>query len=387
MQTNRRAGRDQGFTLVELLVALAVVLVIMGAALSALQQAYRASETAREITGLSNNLRIGIDLIVRDFIQVGQSLPTGRVIQVPAGAGVQAFNRPVPQGSACTTWPAGTTEIPAVTVGPGCGPQINGVNTDLLTTLAGDTGFDHVPLATGASGIDMPGRRLTIALPGNDPTGTLPLIDPRGVDISNGGADDLQVGDLLMVTKGTFSTLLYVTAVDGAQTVTVGDNDPMGLNQFDTTLAWSGTLDQLNAAAPAGGSGAEVTRVRMITYYLDIAIDPANPRLVRHINWGDPNVAVAQRGRTVAFAVENLQLTYDLVDGVTNPAAVRMDANDLAGAGACNPNPCSPNQIRKVNVFLAGRSSRRLTATNLFLRNSLATQVSLRSLALVDRYR
>jgi hypothetical protein len=64
-----------------------------------------------------------------------------------------------------------------------------------------------------------------------------------------------------------------------------------------------------------------------------------------------------------------------------------MVAADLAGAGACAPNPCSPNQVRKVNVFLEGRSAAQLLATNRFLRNSLATQVSLRSLALVDRYR
>ena len=46
-----------------------------------------------------------------------------------------------------------------------------------------------------------------------------------------------------------------------------------------------------------------------------------------------------QRGRTVAFAIENLQLTYDMVDGVTNPSNVRMVAADLTAAGACAPQP------------------------------------------------
>ena len=45
------------------------------------------------------------------------------------------------------------------------------------------------------------------------------------------------------------------------------------------------------------------------------------------------------RGRTVAFAVENLQFTYDMVDGVTNPSNVRMVAADLTAAGACAPQP------------------------------------------------
>ena len=66
---------------------------------------------------------------------------------------------------------------------------------------------------------------------------------------------------------------------------------------------------------------------------------------------------------------------------------------DLDGTGACDPDPgtapvltCTPNQIRKVNVRLAGRSAEPDHASRLFFRNSLNTQVSLRSLALVNRY-
>jgi hypothetical protein len=125
----------------------------------------------------------------------------------------------------------------------------------------------------------------------------------------------------------------------------------------------------------------------MISYYLDNTLDPTTPRLIRHMNWGSPTAAENQRGRTVAFAIENLQFTYDMVDSVTNFANVRMVDADLTTAGACSPAACSANQVRKVNVFLSARSQRRFTGTARFIRNSLNTQVSLRSLALVDRYR
>ena len=49
----------------------------MGATLTALTNAYRATESAKSRIGLNNNLRIGVDLIVRDLIQVGQGMPTG----------------------------------------------------------------------------------------------------------------------------------------------------------------------------------------------------------------------------------------------------------------------------------------------------------------------
>ncbi len=366
-----RAG-DAGFSLVELLVAMVIVAIIMGATLTALTNAYRATESAREIIGLNNNLRIAMDLIVRDFIQVGQGMPTGRTVQVPNGTGALRIQRPHPQGSACTQWASGTTTIPAVNVGPGCGPMINGAATDMVTTLAVDSVLDGVPVFS----FNVNGHSATVALPAQA-TG--------GIDISNGGPDDVEVGDLMMFTKGSASALAYVTSVNGAQTFVFGTGDPMNLNQFAAVL--NGTVDDLATMAPTAANSASVSRIRMITYYLDNTIDPATPRFIRHMNWGDPNAAVNRRGRTVAFAMENLQITYDMVDGANNPSNVRMVAADLTTGGACAPSACSPNQIRKVNVFLAGRSTERYSVTKLFFRNTLSTQVSLRSLALVDRYK
>lgn len=383
-----RAG-EAGFSLVELLVAMLIVLIVMGAAVTALSNAFRQTENAKGVLEMNNNLRIGADLVVRDLIQVGQGLPAGRVVQVPNGIGALQIQRPHPQGSACTQFDAGITTLPAVTVGPGCGPVVDGVATDLVTTLAVDSMLDAVPVYTSDM---LNGHWATIALPAQCASGTLPSCTTfvpgtytGGLDVSTGSGDDVQVGDLMMFTKGSTSALVYVTAVDGAQTFTFAPGDPMNVNQFGGTL--NGTADDLQASSPTGNNTALVSRIRMITYYLDTTIDPATPRLIRHMNWGNPALPVNQRGMTVAFALDNLQLSYDLVDGITNPANVKMVAADLAGTGRCAPNPCSPNQIRKVNVYLSGRSIRPSSITRRFFRNALETQVSLRSLALVDRYR
>ena len=66
--------------------------------MSALTNAYRANESARSVIDVNNNLRIGVDLVVRDFIQVGQGLPTGRVVQVPNGNGRAADPAAAPAG-------------------------------------------------------------------------------------------------------------------------------------------------------------------------------------------------------------------------------------------------------------------------------------------------
>ena len=373
MPRHQSPWRDRdGFTMIELLVAMAIMGVIMGVTLSALTNAYRATETARSTLELSNNLRIAVDLVVRDFIQVGQGLPPARTVQVPAGAGALPIQRPHAPASACTEWPAGTTAIPAVNVGPGCGPVIGGVATDVVTTLAADSMLDLVPVRS----FDVAGNSATVATAAQA---------AGGLNISDGGPDDVRVGDLMMFTKGSASALVYVTSVSGGQSFTYASGDPMNLNQFDAAL--NGTVDDLAQAAPTANYSAAVSRIRMITYYLDDTLDPATPRLIRHLNWGDPAAAANRRGATVAFGVENLQFTYDMVDGLTNPSNVRMVAADLTTAGACAPRVCSPNQIRKVNVFLAGRSASEFSGTRRFFRNTLSTQVSLRSLALVDRYR
>ena len=65
-----------------------------------------------------------------------------------------------------------------------------------------------------------------------------------------------------------------------------------------------------------------------------------------------------------------------LVDGVTNPTNV-----------ATPPVSNSANQIRKVNLFVSARSVDRDPQTRQFFRNSMATDVGLRSLSFVDRYR
>ena len=369
--TDQHRDSEAGFSLPELLIAMLIVLVVMTASVASVSNAFRSAENSRGIIDLNNNLRIGADLMVRDFIQVGQGLPTGRVVQVPNGNGALRIQRPHPQGSTCTQWDAGVVAIPAVTVGPACGPVVNGGATDMVTTLAVDSVLDTVPI----NSFNLNAHKATVSTAAQA-TG--------GLDVSTGSGDDVEVGDLMMFTKGSLSALVYVTAFDGNQTFTFAAGDPMNLNQF--AVALNGTVDDLANTAPTTANSANVSRIRMISYYLDNTVDPTTPRLMRHMNWGVPALPVNQRGMTVAFAIDNLQITYDMVDGVTNPAGVKMVAADLAGTGRCAPNACSPNQIRKVNVYLAGRSTQAFSLTRRFFRNALETQVSLRSLALVNRY-
>jgi len=201
------------------------------------------------------------------------------------------------------------------------------------------------------------------------------------------GPDRVSTGQLMMISKGSFSTLVQVTAVNTTtRRLTFANGDSLNLNQSG---AASGNLPALNAAAPVNNAAAtNITRIRMITYYVDAAADPRHPRLVRRINNGNPTTFNNTLGTAVAMDIENFQLSFDISNGTNNPGNVKMIAGDLTTAGACSPVACASTQIRKVNIALSGRN--RTLGNNprtLPLRNTLQSQVALRGMAFVDRYR
>jgi len=66
---------DSGFTLTELMVGMAVMLLVTGAALSLSLSSRRAYETDEARTHINQNLRAGIDLLGLDVRQAGERLP------------------------------------------------------------------------------------------------------------------------------------------------------------------------------------------------------------------------------------------------------------------------------------------------------------------------
>jgi type II secretory pathway pseudopilin PulG len=371
----RPASGESGFSLIELLISTGIMTLIMGVTMNAMMQAMRANEMATMLTSMNANLRTGMDLIVRDLLQTGQDLPVGRVIMIPSGAGAATIKLPGPPSTSFDV-PAGTTELSAVIPGPGAGHTVNGRATDIITILASDSSFSNVDLD------NLSDTTMQVKLPCVAPAVC------NGINITDGGADDLVAGQLIMLVKGSLSTLVQITGLSG-QTATFANGDSLGLNQATA----DGSLRALNLSAPslttspaAARDQTQASRIRMITYYIDATTNPRRPALVRRMNNGHPTQFDNNLGTVVAFDVENMIISYDIANGATNPANVRMIAADLTAGGACAPDPCSPNQIRKVNVTLTGRSNARFRTTQSYLHNALSSQISLRSLSFVDKY-
>lgn len=384
MKSQPRA-KVAGFTLVELMIAMAVTLVLLYSAVALFRDAAQSSQVVAQASDLSDNLRTGLNMIQLDLQQVGTGIPTGGInipFTAPCGT-TPPINRPSLGGG--TTFPytgAPTCEsvIPAVEPGYEMGPPITAPDavagtpanpdsiTDELTMLYADNtiGLNNSPVNQPAT----PGPPASAGCP----NGNLQLngntlsvtFDSTCVNISNssnGNMITINPGDLIMFSNSLGTALLCVTSISG-QTLTFAPGDAFDLNGRTET---GGTINQIETGGAFPTTLA--TRIWMITYYLDNVTAPPYTRLIRRVNFNTP----APLGETL----ENLQFTYNFVDGVTNPANQPTV-----------PTGNSESNIRAVNVYLGARSTYpvRQGGQSFYARSNLMTQVSLRSLAYVNRY-
>lgn len=325
---------DAGVSLTEMLIAMTITMTALGIAMTTFDSLADTRDAMTLLTDTNQNLRSSLNVMTRDLLSAGRGIPVGGV---PIPFGGNPIVRPGPTGTT-RTFPTGDLRLPAVSPGHGLGPVVNNIATDIITMLMLDP---NVPSDWQVTNVADDGSSIIVA----------PEVDIRSVT----------PGDLIMFNNGERYAIQMVTQRTD-QTIQFGSDDGMHLNQPG---AADGTIMQLqiNGEFPQAMS---VSRILMISYYVDSS-NPSRPQLMRRVNLrGD---------RSVGVAVENLQITYDLVDGVTNPVNV-----DVPIA------PLTPHQIRKANVFVAGRSYAVVTKSQDYVRTSLSTQVSLRNLSFVDRY-
>lgn len=371
--------KNSGYTLVELLVAIAVTMIVLGAGFLMFRDSTKASRNVTQSSDMSDNMRAGLNLIVQDLIQTGTGIPTGG-ISIPnttnaTGCNTSApVNRPPAVLNLTFQGPNGGSVgcnviLPAIEPGNGLGPVVTspdgtkGPATDVLTILYADNTLSLVQKPI--NGAACPNGSIAA-------DGTSITFDVACATLGAAGIP-VNAGDLLMIYNSNNSNgiLQTVTSVNG-QTLNFAGGDAFNLNGRSAVEA-AGTIRQLQnltAGVPDGTyPPTSATRIWMITYYVDSATNPAQPRLMREVNFNPP--------QPVAESLENLQFTYNLADG-TSPAPVNQTAVPI------NDNE---NQIRSVNVYMGTRSANRKVGTNQYIRSNQSTQVALRSMAYFNTYK
>ncbi len=373
----RRRSREAGYSLAEMLISMGIMTVVMGATAAALTTRRRKCATrAVLMTGVNNSLRTGMDLMIRDMLQIGSGLPPGHVILIPSGTGAVQMNIPGPPGTAFVT-PVGDLDWAAVIPGNGLGPTINGVATDTITMLMADNNFVDMPL----TGLTNTTSTIAATQPG----------DRSRPSTFRPASNRLLAGQLLMLEKGS--------------------HDDAGADHDDQLHEPAGDVRQRRfaEAEPDGGGGRQrrrpprggaaryacgngtipttATRVRMISYYLD----NYGVRTIRGWSAGSTTAirprSTTSYGTAVAIDIENLQFTYDLVDGVNNPSNVSVRHRRLHGERRVQPE-CRARRRRFARSTSCSwaRSANPLPGKTSVFRNMLTSQVSLRGMAFVDEY-
>jgi len=380
--------KSAGFTLLEMLVSMAITMVLLYIVVQLFMAATNSNTVVVQAADMTDNFRASLNLMEQDLQQTGAGIPTGG-ISYPFTANssgcttTSGVNRPGAsvQGVVMTTFPTCNSTLPAIEPGNENGPPITAPDatsgtvqnpnsiTDEITVLYEDNTLHLDTQQVNGSGC--PNGSVSVS------GGTTTVVfDPNCLNLSTSLANlgiTINVGDLIMLQNANGNTLLCVTAVSVAgNSLTFASGDPFALNN---TTASAGTIQQLATSGCTSGAascftGITATRVWMISYYLDDWTAPPYIRLIRRVNF-NPGVPVGE-------TLENLQFTYNFVDGITNPSNQ-----------STVPTGNSESQIRSVDVYLAARSSYEghLGNTHNFARNNLMTQVSLRSMAYVDRYR
>src|SRR5882672_11046772 len=83
--------KKSGFTLVEIMIAIAVTMIALATAVLLLRDSTRANSNVTQTADMSDNMRAGLNLIVQDLIQTGTGIPTGG-ISIPNTANAAGCN-------------------------------------------------------------------------------------------------------------------------------------------------------------------------------------------------------------------------------------------------------------------------------------------------------
>jgi len=336
----RNAERTtRGFTLMELITAMALGLIVLGASATLYKQAITTNWVTSQRAELQSDFRAASNLLARDIAMAGSGslgqqglaagaviLPSATVPVYPCSSTSCNYDNGVP-----VAYPsqAGAHYLYSVIPGPNLGITVNGQQSDILTVSYTDANLAlncyNVAYVTATS--------FTFTLPAILPT---TCILPNGVAAPqplNDAVVGLLPGDMIMFTTTNGPAAMgVVSAVPTAATcagqpcytVAFAAGDPGHINQPGVA---SGSLLSLSGTAITSA-----VRLLVITYYLDLSpVDGVTPRLMR-VQSGKAPVPVAENTTYLKF-------TYDVNGGGTYYAA-----QSTLPAGT------NPTMITKINI-------------------------------------
>lgn len=294
INNQRRVTRDaslrrsqDGFSIFELIVAVTVMLIVLGAIFSLVKDSMKVAMVTYEMTDAQQNMRTAQEFINRDLMNAGDGLRSISNIRVPQSFVTSYVTlNPVPSPSPAgivnlaifttdNNVPAGTAVTganPAATIRPG---------TDRQTILSIDPDFLFISLTPTA--INSTGSTITL---------------PNTTTLST-----VKVGEVYFLTSSvgaTFGTITSINAATRQLSFATGSaaGDPYGLNL-------TGTGGHIKNISASGTVATSLQRMRIIQYYVT-----STGLLMRRV-FGVPGSGA--RESIIAEHVLDVQFNYSLI--------------------------------------------------------------------------
>jgi len=212
----RKLSEEQGFTITEMMVATAVVLVVLSGALTTFKNALAINESASQLADANQNLRAGTNQLIRDILMAGRIIGT-EGIAMPTGAGI-TYARPGPVGVGNFDMIADgnpTLQMPAISTGFRLGPKIPSnctacFNTDIITILTVDEFMPTVSTPPGPGGPSS--TEATLSADGSFATFSATSLWIYGDP--NGDTPAIKEGDLVLYVGTNGNAIQTVTSID-----------------------------------------------------------------------------------------------------------------------------------------------------------------------------
>jgi len=392
--SDRLTKRESGFSLLEMIVAMALGTLVLGAAVQIYSQGMAATWSTTQRAELQQDFRAASNIITKDLSLAGAGLSPGAAIALPSGTspvyGCSQAVGATPQ--ACylgstnllsENFPTqgATAYLYGLLPGYNYGPTLLASQgpTDVVTTVYTDPNFYldcYTATITNTTTV-------TFTLPGTTSANCTSPTGNTGAQSVADSAVGLTPGDLVLFTFGASTVVAEVTtAATGAGVAVFAASDALKMNQ---AAAVANTLASKYVASPpaAAPTTGYASRVFLITYYIDNSKTP--PRLMQQVSGHIP-VPVAEN-------VVYMKFTYDLFNDATDSPAVACSSPGAATDGCLVAGASAgllPNQITKINIQNMAMDSSLMGSQfgqgNGYQRMDLQTSVSARDLTYVNNY-
>lgn len=241
--------RSRGYTLVEIMVAVAITFIVMGGVYRAMMEDTVGHERSENIIGMQNNARVALDRIVRDvrragFFGCGGELTADTLSNSGATAWVQPYTLADVDLAGGVDWSGEKSILATIVDDPG--PDFNylGETLGFLDSALNDSVLDHGLYLDGTDAI-------TLVYLAGERVATMTAVD-SAIDLDSAAYDQ---GDILYITDCQNHALFQKT---NGPDDTVEHADDVGLLNTTTDLGLQyGALDQ-----------ARIYQLNVATYYI-----------------------------------------------------------------------------------------------------------------------